>query len=118
MSHIPKATAGFNLMQRLKLSKSLTWQEIMGSGILAEQGLHFSINLDLQIFEFIAGAEILEYMSFELPENIRFAALQKSNLFHNIIVISKMLTECNDVIQQLSVSQVSHVLWEKILCIK
>lgn len=87
----------------------------MGNGILAEQGLHFAINLDYQIFECIAGAEILEYMAFELPENIRFAALQKDGLFANIILVTKMLEECNDVVEKLSVSQVRNLWFSSVL---
>lgn len=79
----------------------------MGNTILAEQGFHFSINLNMQIFECISGADILENMAFELPENIRFVAFQKNSFFTNIILINKMLTECNSIVQQLSVSQLN-----------
>lgn len=107
MSHIPKPTPAYNILQRLKMARSLTWQEIMGNGILAEQNLFFAMNLDEQIFETIAAADILEGMAFELPENIRYVALQKANLFSNIILLKKMLTECNSIVQQLSISQLN-----------
>lgn len=82
----------------------------MGNGILAEQGIHFVMNLDYQLFESITGAEILEYMSFDLPEDIRFIALQKRAFFFNIISVKKMLFECNKIVQQLSTSQVSKTI--------
>lgn len=107
VSHIPKPTPALLLLQRLKMSKSLTWQEIMGNGILAEQGLRFAINFNTKFFESIATAEILEGMGFELPDTIRFAALQKNNIFLNIVLINKMLTECNNIVQKLSVPQLN-----------
>lgn len=107
MSHIPKPTTALHILQRLKMSKSLTWQEIMGNSILAEQGLHFALSFNINLFESIISAEILETMAFELPEDIRFAALQKGSIFNNIILINKMLVECNSIVQQLSSSQLN-----------
>lgn len=109
-SHIPKPVidpnTSTNFMQKLKFSKNLTWHEIMGNSILAEQNLHFALNINMQIFECIAGAETLEHLGFELPECVRFSALQKNNLCYNIEVVTKMLHGFNDIVKQLTVPQV------------
>lgn len=101
------ARAIHTLMETFKSPKTKTWHEIMKTNILPEFNMFFQLNFDPDIYDCIAGAKLMAYLGFVLPENVVMAVVQKDKLYENTIEVEAMLKKYNDIVQGLSMPQVS-----------
>lgn len=79
----------------------------MGSNIMSEHNVHFALNFDNKIYDCIAGAEIIEHLSFILPQEITLVAMQKDSIHANVEIVREMVNRYNGVVQTLSIPLVS-----------
>ncbi|XP_045466201.1 dynein axonemal heavy chain 10 [Harmonia axyridis] len=95
------------LMDKMKSLKSLTWHEVMGDNIMAEQNLEFSLNFDWEIFNYIKEGCIMEYFGYMLPTDVRMVAIQKDRLQSDVQAITDMIEAYNDVTTKLTSPQMN-----------
>lgn len=94
------------LMDKMKSLKSLTWHEVMGDNIMAEQNLEFALNFDWELFNYIKEGCFMEYFGYILPADIRMVAIQKDRLQSDVQAITDMLESYNDITSKLTSPQV------------
>lgn len=84
----------------------IKWSEFMSDTILVECQLRFQLNFDLEVFEVIREAELMEQLGFELPAALRDVGVQKNRLRANIDVTEKMINQYNSVVDALEKSDI------------
>lgn len=82
----------------------ISWTEFMSGTILVECQLRFQLNFDLQVFEVIREAELMEQLGFELPAALREIGIQKNRLRADIDVTETMINQYNSVVDALEKS--------------
>lgn len=96
-----------NFMERLNSQKSYTWHDLMGMHIMSEHSVHFAENFNMQTYDCIAGAELMEYLGFPLPEEVSLTAIQKDRLYDDMIAVQQMLRAYNEIIHTLTIPQLN-----------
>lgn len=99
--------ASGSFVERMKQQKGSTWHELMGNAVMSEHQLNFELNINMKIFDCIAGAGILEQFGFELPENVKIAVLMKQHFFKNKEAIQNMLDTYNNIVHKLTTAQMN-----------
>lgn len=94
-------------MERIHSQRNLTWHEIMGHFIVVDVGLQFEVNFDTNLWVCFKSVEILETLQFTLPDNIRMIAIRKEKIQKNVNDVAKMISMYNEIVEQLTESQVS-----------
>lgn len=79
----------------------ISWSEFMSGTILVECQLRFQLNFDLEVFEIIREAELMEQLGYELPAALRDVGVQKNRLRADIAVTEKIVNEYNSVVDAL-----------------
>lgn len=84
----------------------ISWTEFMSGTILVECQLRFQLNFDLEVFEVIREAELMEQLGFELPAAFREVGVQKNRLRADIDVTEKMVNQYNSIVDALEKSDI------------
>lgn len=101
---IAKKTQGKSLIEKLQ-SQQTTWAETMGNFVMAEQNLRFEINFNMEVFNVVDEAKLMEKLGYKLPEPIVCAALERERLFKDIVAINSMLSTYNNIMEQLTLPE-------------
>lgn len=97
----------YNIMDKLESKQKLTWLEIMGNSILSEHRVNFAMNFKNDIYHCISGAELMEYLTFVIPQEISMIAIQKDFLHDNVESVNDMINKYNDMVESLTIPQVN-----------
>lgn len=84
---------------------------------MSEHSVHFAENFNMQTYDCIAGAELMEYLGFPLPEEVSLTAIQKDRLHDDMIAVQQMLRAYNEIIHTLTIPQVRSfilIFWRKL----
>ncbi|XP_022902554.2 dynein axonemal heavy chain 10 [Onthophagus taurus] len=93
------------LMDKLASKQNSTWYDIMGPHMMSELNVQFNLNFNTSIYHCILGAELMEYLGFELPEPIINVALQRFRLKGDVEAVENMLDKYNGIVQHLNLPQ-------------
>lgn len=87
-------------------TQQTTWDETMGTTIMAEINFKFDIDFNNDIFHVIDEAAFMEALGFVLPVDVRAVALQKDRVYNDRQNVTVMLQEYNALIEKLSMPEV------------
>ncbi|CAH2003821.1 unnamed protein product, partial [Acanthoscelides obtectus] len=96
---------GQTVLDKLYSTKSYTWQEVMGTNVLADFGLQFELNFESVLWNCFKSVSTLESLKFLLPESIRMIAIRKENMQKNVNAVSAVIKQYNDIVEKLSEPQ-------------
>lgn len=93
-------------LEKLKSAKNLTWYDIIGPDILSEHNVQFALHFNDNIFRIITGTKLMELTGCEIPEKIRYTAMERDRLRLDKHYVSQMVNSYNDIIKDLTIPQV------------
>ncbi|KAJ8963302.1 hypothetical protein NQ318_018771 [Aromia moschata] len=97
------------ILELLYSRKKLTWQEIIGDAVTIEMGLKFDLNFDDNLWSCFKSAEILESLSYSLPDSIRMVSFRKEKLQISVNAVHTMIKDYNSMISKFTHPQM-HLL--------
>lgn len=101
-----KCSTSSNMGGKQMYTTKRAWMEMINNKIMVEHQLCFEINFDLQVFEIIHEAELLEQLGFELSISLRDLCIQKDRLKSDIKIIQAMIEEYNEIMYKLDIADV------------